>query len=233
MKYNITLKSYEGPLDLLYDLISKNKIDIYEISIAEITDQYINYIKEMEKMDLELTSEFIMMASRLVQMKSRYLLFKKSEEDQVDPRKELIETLIVYKQFKNASEFLKSRQNEGDKLFFRKKEELFEEEKIDLQNLNIQMLSSIFPTFIKKEIKKESSFPKVYKFQTISLEEQIDYVRFKVNKEGKLSFKELIKKETKEEIIVTFLSILELIKANEITVNQDTLFSDILIKKVE
>ncbi|OPJ57262.1 segregation and condensation protein A [Alkalithermobacter paradoxus] len=233
MGYNISLKAYEGPLDLLYDLIVKNKIDIYDISISQITDQYISYMKEMEKMDLEIASEFVIMASKLLEMKSKYLLFKKTEEDEIDPREELIERLIVYKKFKNASQFLRNRQDEGSGVFFRKREEFFQEEKIDLTNLSVDMLINFLPSLLKEKQVKDDTFPRIYKVQTISLEDQINYVRFRINKEGKLSFKELIKSEDKEEIIVTFLSLLELIKTKEIVINQDTFFSDILIKRAE
>ena len=98
MKYNIQLQVYEGPLDLLYNLISKQKNDIKDISIIEITKQYMNYLSMLEKMDLEITSEFITMASKLLQIKSRYLLYKqKDDEQEEDPRLELMEKLEEYK----------------------------------------------------------------------------------------------------------------------------------------
>ena len=104
MKYNVQLKVYEGPLDLLYDMISKQKIDIKDISIIDITKQYINYITALENMDLEIASEFITMASKLLEIKSRYLLYKQKDNNEVeDPRLELMEKLEEYKKFKLAS----------------------------------------------------------------------------------------------------------------------------------
>ena len=105
MKYNVQLKVYEGPLDLLYDMISKQKIDIKDISIIDITKQYINYITALEKMDLEIASEFITMASKLLEIKSRYLLYKQKDNNEIeDPRLELMEKLEEYKKFNRKSD---------------------------------------------------------------------------------------------------------------------------------
>ncbi|SHK05996.1 segregation and condensation protein A [Tepidibacter formicigenes] len=233
MGYNITLKAYEGPLDLLYDLIIKNKIDIYDISIFEITDQYLKYLKKMEKMDLEITSDFIIMACKLLETKSKYLLYKKNEEEEDDPRKELMHKLVEYKKFKNVAQFLKDKMYCGEGIFHRKKEEIYFEEKLDLSNLNIEMLINFLPNIIKETKVKDNKLEKVYKRETISLEEQINYVRHEIDKKGTLLFKELVKSENKEEIIVTFLSILELIKNKEVIIKQENFFSDIIVKKVE
>ena len=125
MKYNVQLKVYEGPLDLLYDMISKQKIDIKDISIIDITKQYINYITALEKMDLEIASEFITMASKLLEIKSRYLLYKQKDNNEVeDPRLELMEKLEEYKKFKLASQDLKDNITYVDDLYYRKKEEI-------------------------------------------------------------------------------------------------------------
>ncbi len=230
MGYNISLKAYEGPMDLLYDLIAKHKIDIYDISISEITDQYLQYLKDVEKMDLEVTGDFIVMACKLLEIKSKYLLFKKNEEEG-DPRKELMERLLIYKEFKNAASFLKNRISEGEGIFYRKREEVFLEEKLDLSNLSLDMLLNFLPILLKEKEENKETFDGIYKKESISVEDQMNYVRYKINKEGTLLFKELIKGGKKEEIIVTFLSVLELIKAKEITVNQEGFFSDIIVKK--
>ena len=125
MKYNIHLQVYDGPLDLLYDMISKQKIDIKDISITEITKQYLSYLEMLDKMDLEITSEFITMASKLLQIKSRYLLYKqKDDEEEEDPRLELMEKLEEYKKYKLAAEDLKSNVTDLSEVFYRKKEEI-------------------------------------------------------------------------------------------------------------
>jgi segregation and condensation protein A len=234
MGYNIALNCYEGPMDLLYDLIAKNKIDIYDISIFEITNQYLDYLDEMGKMDLEITSDFIRMACKLLEIKSKYLLYKKNEEEE-DPRTELMQQLIEYKNFKNASSYLKDRMYLGEGVFYRKKEEVYIEEKMDLSNLNIDMLIKFLPSVVK-EIRKEKTENKldaIYKKSTISIEEKIYYVKEQVDKKGSLLFKNLIKTSDKEEIIVTFLSVLELIKTKNVVVKQEDYLSDIIVKKVE
>ena len=132
MKYSVQLKVYEGPLDLLYDLITKHKIDIKDISIIEITKQYLAYLDMLEEFDLEIASEFITMASNLLQIKSRYLLYKqRDDENEEDPRLELMEKLVEYKKFKNATEDLKNNVTYIEDVFYRKKEEVVIDEKLD------------------------------------------------------------------------------------------------------
>lgn len=235
MKYNIHLQGYEGPLDLLYDLITKQKIDIKDISIFEITNQYISYLDTMGKMDLEITSDFITMACKLLEIKSKYLLYKQRQDEvEEDPRKELMEKLVEYRKFKNASQFLKDRVDYSVDIFYRKKEEVLIDDKPDLSNLTLDDLINIFPKIIKVEKNqeiKDENLKKIYKAPIISIEQKINYIRFIINKEDKIPFKNLIKKENKDEIIATFLSMLELIKNKEIEIVQENFFEDIILKK--
>jgi segregation and condensation protein A len=235
MKYNIHLQVYEGPLDLLYDLITKQKIDIKDISIFEITNQYINYLDTMGKMDLEITSDFITMACKLLEIKSKYLLYKQRQDEvEEDPRKELMEKLVEYRKFKNASQFLKDRVDYSVDIFYRKKEEVLIDDKPDLSNLTLYDLINIIPKIIKVERTqdiKDENLKKIYKAPIISIEQKISYIRSIINKEDKIPFKNLIKKENKDEIIATFLSMLELIKTKEIEIVQENFFEDIILKK--
>ena len=140
MKYSVQLKVYEGPLDLLYDLIAKHKIDIKDISIIEITKQYLAYLDMLEEFDLEIASEFIIMASKLLQIKSKYLLYKqRNDEEEEDPRLELMEKLVEYKKFKNATEDLKSNVTYIEDVFYRKKEEVVVEENLDLETISLDL----------------------------------------------------------------------------------------------
>lgn len=235
MKYNIHLQVYEGPLDLLYDLITKQKIDIKDISIFEITNQYINYLDTMGKMDLEITSDFITMACKLLEIKSKYLLYKQRQDEvEEDPRKELMEKLVEYRKFKNASQFLKDRVDYSVDIFYRKKEEVLIDDKPDLSNLTLDNLINIIPKIIKierpQEIKDEN-LKRIYKAPIISIEQKISYIRSVINKEDKIPFKNLVKKENKDEIIATFLSMLELIKTKEIEIVQENFLEDIILKK--
>jgi segregation and condensation protein A len=237
MKYNIQLQVYEGPLDLLYDLISKHKIDIKDISIIDITKQYIKYLEMLEKMDLEITSEFITMASKLLEVKSKYLLYKQKDDEEVeDPRLELMEQLEEYKKFKLAAENLKDNVSYGNELFFRKKEEIVIDEKIDLEEISLEAIMNILPHILKvkkseeKEIKDER-LNKILRGKIISVEEKMRYIRNIIKEENEIRFTKIIQTCNNDEVIATFLSILELIKAKEIVVEQDIFFDDILIKK--
>lgn len=237
MKYNIQLQVYEGPLDLLYNLISKQKIDIKDISIIEITNQYMNYLSMLEKMDLEITSEFITMASKLLEIKSKYLLYKQKDNDEVeDPRLELMEKLEEYKKFKLATDDIKENVNYINEIFYRKKEEIVIDDKVDLSDISIDAIKSILPLILRvKSIKEEEvndeKLDKIVKGRIISVEEKINYIRNIINKENEVRFTKVIDSCEKDEIIATFLSILELIKVNEIIVDQNIFFDDILIRK--
>lgn len=237
MKYNIQLQVYEGPLDLLYDLISRQKIDIKDISIIEITKQYIKYLDMLEKMDLEITSEFIIMASKLLQIKSKYLLYKqKDDEEEEDPRLELMEKLEEYKKFKLAAEDLKGNVSNVAELFYRNKEEIVIDEKIDLDEISIEAIINILPHILKvrtlsePEVKDER-LNKIVKGRIISVEEKMGYIRDIIKEKSEFRFTNIIDNCDRDEIIAIFLSILELIKSKEILVVQDLFFDDILIKK--
>lgn len=237
MKYNIHLQVYDGPLDLLYDMISKQKIDIKDISIIEITKQYINYIKMLEKMDLEVTSEFITMASKLLQIKSKYLLYKqKEDEESVDPRLELVEQLEEYKKFKIATDSIKDNITYIDDLFFRKKEEIIIDEKVELEDISIEAIKNILPLILKvKSVEDEKvedkRLDKIVRGRIISVEEKISFIRSIIEVEKEVRFTKIIESCDKDEVIATFLSILEMIKGKEVVVKQDLFFDDIIIKK--
>ncbi|CEP79591.1 segregation/condensation protein A [Paraclostridium sordellii] len=237
MKYSVQLKVYEGPLDLLYDLITKHKIDIKDISIIEITKQYLAYLDMLEEFDLEIASEFITMASKLLQIKSRYLLYKqRDDENEEDPRLELMEKLVEYKKFKNATEDLKNNVTYIEDVFYRKKEEVVIDEKLDLETISLDAIVKILPHIMKvdkeelEEI-KDDKLNKIVKTRIISVEEKMHYVRDIIKEKEDIKFTNLILNYEKDEIIATFLSVLELIKTNEVIVVQDLFFDDILIKR--
>ena len=237
MKYNVQLKVYEGPLDLLYDMISKQKIDIKDISIIDITKQYIDYITALEKMDLEIASEFITMASKLLEIKSRYLLYKqKDNEDIEDPRLELVERLEEYKKFKLASQDLKDNITYIDDLYYRKKEEVVIDDTMDLDSISIDAIKKILPYILKVRVddtkyEEDDKLEKIVRGKIVPVEEKIAYIREIIHKDNEVSFTKVIENLDKDEVIATFLSILELIKSREIVVCQDLLFDDILIRK--
>ena len=237
MKYNVQLKVYEGPLDLLYDMISKQKIDIKDKSIIDITKQYINYITALEKMDLEVASEFITMASKLLEIKSRYLLYKQKDNNEVeDPRLELMEKLEEYKKFKLASQDLKDNITYVDDLYYRKKEEIIIDDTMDLDDISIDAIKNILPYILKvkseyNKPQKDEKLEKIVRGRIVPVEEKIAYIREIISRDNEVSFIKVIENVDKDEVIATFLSVLELIKSREIVVYQDLFFDDILIKK--
>lgn len=239
MKYSIHLNVYDGPLDLLCDMISKQKIDIKDISIIEITKQYLAYINMLEAMDLEVTSDFITMATKLLEIKSKYLLFSQRElDEEEDPRLELMEQLKEYKKYKKASEVLKDSVDYLNQPYYRNREEIIIDDKVDLNEISIESIKSILPYIFKvknieeeNETKKDERLNKIVKGKIISVEEKIEYIQNILTTADKISFNNIIKDNTKDEVIATFLSLLELIKSKEIVVVQENFFEDIIIKK--
>ena len=239
MKYIIHLNVYDGPLDLLCDMISKQKIDIKDISIIEITKQYLAYINMLEAMDLEVTSDFITMATKLLEIKSKYLLFSQRElDEEEDPRLELMEQLKEYKKYKKASEVLKDSVDYLNQPYYRNREEIIIDDKVDLNEISIESIKSILPYIFKvknieeeNETKKDERLNKIVRGKIISVEEKIEYIQNILTTADKISFNNIIKDNTKDEVIATFLSLLELIKSKEIVVVQENFFEDIIIKK--
>ncbi|MGL5506757.1 MAG: segregation and condensation protein A [Paraclostridium sp.] len=237
MKYNIQLQVYEGPLDLLYDLITKHKIDIKDISIIQITRQYLDYLDMLEKIDLEVTSDFITMASKLLEVKSKYLLYKqRNNEEEQDPRNELVEKLVEYKKFKNAANDIKDSVNYIEDVFYRKKEEIIVEDTIDLDGISLDSIMKILPHILKVKVDeseevKDEKLKKIVRSRIISVEEKMSYVRNIIKEKESIRFINLIESNDKNEVIATFLSMLELIKTKEVVVVQDLFLGEILIKR--
>ena len=236
MKYNIHLNVYDGPLDLLCDLISRQKIDIKDISISEITSQYLAYIDMLNEMDLEVASEFIIMASKLLEIKSRYLLYKQHhEEHEEDPRLELVGQLEEYKKFKEASLNMKDKVHYISDTFFRAKEEVIVDNKIDLDEISIDAIRKILPIILKTKViegfDKTEELDIIVKKKVVSSEEKMEDLKVLMSKEDKVSFVKLVEYYDKDETIATFLAILELIKEKLIVVFQNEFFDDILIIK--
>lgn len=244
MAIPVKLEVFEGPLDLLLHLIEKNKIDIYDIPIALITEQYMEYLKVMEKQDLDNMSEFLVMAATLLKIKSRMLLPQEEaeEEEPEDPRQELVERLLEYKMYKYMSLELRDRQLDADKMIFKKstlppevanyKEEINLEELIG--NLTLSKLNDIFRSVMKKQVDKidpvRSKFGKIEK-EEVNLSQKMRYVQEYGLANKKFSFRKLLEDQPeKMDVIVTFLCILELMKMGRIHIVQEEIFDDIYIE---
>lgn len=246
MAISVKLNVFEGPLDLLLHLIDKNKIDIYDIPIVEITDQYMEYIRAMEKEDLGVMSEFMVMAATLIDIKCRMLLPKEVNEagEEEDPRAELVARLLEYKTYKYMSYELKDRMDEAACVFYKKAtvpgEVLEYKEPVDtrelLEGLTLEKLNDIYKSIIKKQENKidpiRSKFGKIEK-EEVSLSDKMLQMKEYAIKHRKFSFRQLLTaQDSRVQVIVTFLSILELMKMGHIHVEQDHLFDDIQVNVV-
>ncbi len=230
-------------MDLLLHLLEKNKVNIYDIPIVEITNQYMAYIGEMKRHDLNIVSEFLVMAATLLDIKSRMLLPKEeSQEEEEDPRAELVQKLLEYKMYKCMSYELKDRQIDAQKVLFKvptiPKEVSQYEEPVDLQELmadvSLRRLHDIFKSVMRKREDKidpiRSRFGKIEK-EEVSLEERMSYLEQYALTHRSFSFRGLLEAQSsKMEIIVTFLSILELMKVGKIHISQERIFDDIYVE---
>lgn len=246
MDYSIQTKKYEGPMELLFDLISRNKIDIRDISIVEITNQYMEYVDHVKSIDMDLASDFIMMATRLLEIKSRYILYVKDKgESEQDPRQELIDQIEEYKKYRQIAEEIKDKIKEYDNRFYRQEEELEleeEDDNLDLSRINLDEIETLLPDLFKilnqvkkndKGLEKNPNLKKIVENRTISVEDRIKSLRSKIKEEERLSFIQSLESQDKKEVIASFLAMLELIKLKEIEIIQDKKNKDIIIIKRE
>lgn len=237
------LSAYEGPLDLLYSLIQTHKIDIFDIPIAELADQYIGFLQKADKRDMDSMSEFTLLAATLLEIKSKMLLPKTDAgEDEEDPRKELVDSLLEYRKAKLAAELFVTLGEENDGFFVKPPEkallaELKPVETVDdaLEGITLWTLFSVFREVMEKKEHKidkiRSSFNAVRK-DKFTVEKKALYILRILNTQKKVAFRVLLEScEGKMEMVVTFLAMLELIKAKEIRVRQRTVFGDIEIRK--
>ncbi len=247
MAISVKLQVFEGPLDLLLHLIEKNKVDIYDIPIVEITEQYLDYIKAMETQDMNVMSEFLVMAATLLDIKCRMLLPKEVNEEgeEEDPRAELVQKLLEYKMYKYMSYELKDRQVDAARTLFKGKTLPKEIEDyrppIDMKELlgdaDLGKLQELFKMVMRRQEDKidpvRSTFGQIEKDE-IDMDLKTVYIENYIHTHRTFSFRELLEKQgSKMEIIVTFLVMLELMKLGKISIVQEDTFDDILITSNE
>lgn len=240
----VKLQVFEGPLDLLLHLIDKNKVNIYDIPIVIITQQYLDYVNLMDKKDLNVVSEFLVMAATLLEIKSKMLLPSEVNEEGIieDPRQELVEKLLEYKMYKYMSYELKDKHVDAERALFKKSTVPPEVEAyrppINLSELvgdmTLAKLNNIFQMVMKRKQDKidpvRSKFGKIEK-EEINMEDRLEYVKTFLMANDNFSFTQLLmKNRTKMSTIVTFLVVLELIKTGFISVVQEGTLGDISIK---
>lgn len=243
MAIPVKLEVFEGPLDLLLHLIDKNKIDIYDIPIVEITAQYLDYIRQMEKEDMNVMSEFLVMAATLIDIKCRMLLPKEVNEEgeEEDPRAELVQKLLEYKMYRFMSFELRDRQVDAERNLYRV-QKLPEEvaayrQPIDYEELigdmTLNKLHELFKFIVRKQEDKidpiRSRYGNIEK-EEVDMEAKALYVEAYAREHKSFSFRRLLEKQSsKMELIVTFLIILELMKIGKISISQENIFDDIII----
>ena len=243
MAIPVKLEVFEGPLDLLLHLIDKNKVDIYDIPIVEITEQYLEYIKQLQQSDMNIMSEFLVMAATLIDIKCRMLLPKEVNEEgeEEDPRAELVQKLLEYKMYKYMSFEVRDRQVDAAKSMYREqslpeevaayKKPLDYEELIGDMNLN--KLHEIFKSIVRKQEDKidpiRSQYGNIVK-EEIDMDMKTLYVEAFAREHKNFSFRNLLEKQSsKMEMIVTFLIILEMMKTGKIFISQENIFFVIFI----
>lgn len=239
----VKLQVFEGPLDLLLHLIDKNKIDIYDIPIVEITNQYMDYIKAMEREDLNVMSEFLVMAATLLDIKCKMLLPKEVTEDgeEEDPRQELVEQLLQYKMYKYMSYELRDRELDGGRTMYKDptipEEVMNYVEPVDLDellgDLTLATLNRVFQDVIRRQEDKidpvRSKFGKLEK-EEVTVEEKLETVTDYAREHKYFSFRTLLgSQKSKMQTVVTFLAVLQLIKEGILIVQQEHAFDDIMI----
>ena len=238
MNYKVTIEQFEGPLDLLLHLIKEDNIDIYDIKIEVITAQYLDYIKKMKDLNLSIASEYLVMASELVEMKSKMLLPRKKEETtdeyEEDPREVLIERLLAYKQYKEITSEFKDLEKTRKLILTKEPVNLgyYAKEEGNKENLSINDLLEAFNELLKRKELDKTIATKITK-KELSVNEKIISIKKLLRERKKINFEELFEVSTKEEIIVSFLSILEMVKKDEIVINQNNNFHSITISLKE
>ncbi|MBS1910774.1 MAG: segregation/condensation protein A [Bacteroidetes bacterium] len=238
-QYVVSLSNFEGPLDLLLFFIKRDELDIYDIPIARITEEFLLYTQALQALDLEQAGEFIVMAATLMQIKAKMLLPKPErgpdDEDEEDPRMELVRRLLEYKQYKEVADGLREREDDQRfvyyRQYFRSDEKIFPEETPEeaLKNVTLFDLLTAFKRALDRAPKKT-----VHVVEQISytVEEQTEYVLSVFSHRSQVTFFELVDRLERIGIIVTFLALLELIKNKFLAFQQTDSFEDVLLYKL-
>lgn len=234
--YKVKIKTFEGPFDLLFHLIEKNEIDIKDIPIASVFEQYMEYLNAMQEMDLDIATEFILMAATLLEIKSSMLLpkaqleGKQLELDEADPREILVERLIEYKKYKVVANKLKSSNVYGFK-FFREEPEIKYIDKSLLLNYSADDLKKAYIKILKRA--NSDVIPIKYTKDQFTVEDKIKEFLKNLIVTPIMKFSEFVFNRHKVEKVVSFMALLELVKLNKVVAEQKKIFGDIIIKKLK
>lgn len=236
-KYSIKIDNFEGPLDLLCFLIDKNKMNIYDVNLTEITDQYIEFLNAMEEMNLEIASEFIVMASTLLYLKSKKLLPKQEDEEEEITEEELIRRIIEYKKFKEISKTLKENYKLYSNRFYKGQEEI----KLPKQKLEKDYETDKIPEVYRQLVERNSvkinqnakNIEKIALIDKYTVAEKVKEMYKILTKQKKFIFNKLftINKHEKQEVVTAFSGLLEMSRRNKVETSQEELFGDIVVEK--
>ncbi len=238
----LKLNNFEGPFDLLFHLLEKNEMDIYDIDINEIADQYIDYLAGMEQLDLDIASEFLVMAATLLHIKSRMLLPEKksdTEEEEIDPREELVVRLLEYKKYKAASGILKKQEELWKDCVYKVPETV--EYKKEYENTPMSVLdlmttySYLKNIFVKKNNKNKKNIVSLMKHELYTVKNKLKEITELFRRKNEFNFNRTfdLKKRHRLDVISGLLAVLELAKFHKVTLNQRNYDEDIVVKKID
>ncbi len=233
--YDIILDNFTGPMDLLLSLIKKNEMDIMNIKLEVIIDEYLDYIKKMQEMNLDIASSYLVMSGELLEIKSRMLLPRSEDEkEEEDPKENLIERLILYQKYKDSIESFKELEQERNNYYTKvpsSLEEYQDEKKALIDNVSLDDLVNAFKKFLERVEEEKPLNTKVTK-KELSVDDEIKSIKGKLKINKKISFFDLFEVKNKEHIVVTFLAILEMAKKKELKIYQDDTFGNIMCEGV-
>lgn len=234
--YEVTIDNFSGPLDLLLHLIKQSKMDIMNIKLEIIIDEYLDYINKMSEMNLDVASSYLVMASELLEIKSKMLLPKEEdEEEEEDPKERLINRLILYQQYKEQIDSFKELENERSKYYTKIPSNLDEyqtdEKKALITDVTLDDLVKAFESFLERIDLEKPVHTKVTK-KELSVEDRIVNIKSKFKKQKRIDFFDLFEVKTKEYVVVTFLAILEMAKNHQLIIYQEDNFDNIVCEAV-
>lgn len=238
MEYKVTINDFEGPMDLLLHLVKENNIDIVELNVEEITEQYLKYIEEAEELNLDIASEYLTLAAELIEIKSMSLLPKKiivEDDYEEDPRENLIARLIEYQKYKDVTKGLKELEEQRKHFYSKSPSNLkvFQEnEEINYGDLTMDLLMNAFQKFLDRKQEEKPLNTKITK-KEYSVSVRSREIKDVLKKRKKVEFEELFEVVTKDYVVVTFLSILSMAKKGELIITQDDNFSKIILSLKE
>lgn len=229
MDYVVGSISFSGPLDLLLELVKTNKCDIKDIFIKDIINQYYEIVQTSSVRESELASDFLIIASTLLQIKSRYLIYLNTiNDDEIDPTIELLQLLEEYKKYKEISEVLKEMYYATEVFYSKKPEEILEETTVDL---SLNTIDDLYRCFLELSKAENKTSPVIISYKKISIQEKINDIELALKNFSKVYFESLINKEVRDDVVASFLGILELAKEQRVNLTQHQIFENIMIER--